>query len=140
MRNGTYCPLSQQKAINLMSSLMDFEPRTENEKAVYPKLVDEASQFWQNRKSRISMAEKGVPAIEWAVLIAGALITVLFTYFFALEHLKLQMLMTSMVAMLISLNLTLLLLFAYPFSGQLAVPEGPFKSIQTIFASSEGKE
>jgi hypothetical protein len=135
MRQGTYCPLSRQKAVDLMSSLMDFEPKTQSEQLVYPKLVDEASQFWQNRASRISMAENGMPAIEWAVLIAGALITVSFTYFFVLEHLRLQILMTSMVAMLISLNLTLLLLFAYPFSGELAVQNGPFNSVQKLFSS-----
>lgn len=138
MRAGTFCPISRAKAIDLMTSLMDLEPKTERERQVYPQLISEASQFWQNRQARISMAEKGIPAVEWVVLISGAIITIFFTYFFALEHIGLQLLMTVMVAVLIALNFTLLLLFAYPFSGDLSVQAHPFESIRELFNGHTG--
>lgn len=135
MRSGSFCSLARTKAVNLMTSLMDYEPQTEREKAVYPQLVAESSQFWKDRQARVSIAGKGVPPFEWAVLVTGAFITVFFTFFFAVENLPLQVLMTAMVAILISLNLSLLLLYAYPFSGALSVQPKPFESISDIFTS-----
>jgi hypothetical protein len=139
LQEGTYCPLSQRKAIDLMSSLMDFEPKTEREKAVYSQLISEASQFWENREERVSIAEKGIPFVEWVVLIAGAIITIVFTYCFALEHTPLQAVMTAMVATLLSLNLALLLIFGYPFRGDLAVQTQPFSSIRELLVPDTSK-
>lgn len=133
MRCSTYCPLARTKAVELMEGLMNFEPQTENEKAIYPQLINEASQFWQNRQARIKMASKGLPAAEWTALIAGALILVVFTYMFGMENIRLQVLMTTLVSMLISLNLILLLLFAYPFSGDLGLAPDAFQSLKEIF-------
>jgi hypothetical protein len=133
MSSATYCPIAEAKAIDLMELLMDFAPRGENEKDLYPQMVQEASQFWQNRQSRLNIAEKGIPTAEWVVLIAGALIVIFFTYLFGLENFRLQVIMTALVAILISLNLVLLLLFAYPFSGDLSIQSDAFNTVKGIF-------
>jgi hypothetical protein len=121
-----------------MQELVDFEPKTDSQRALYPIMINDASAFWQNRQTRISMAQNGVPTVEWVVLICGAVITVAFTYFFGLQNVKLQLVMTAMVAMLIALNLILLLLFAYPFSGDLCVQDEPFANLQELFQSMTG--
>lgn len=133
MKCSTYCPLARQEAVGLMDTLMSFEPTTENEKALYPLMVQEASQFWQNRQARIRIASQGLPAAQWVALIAGAFILIAFTYLFGLENVRLQIVMTVLVSVLIALNMVLLLLFAYPFSGDLALTPAPFSSIQEIF-------
>jgi hypothetical protein len=138
MTGGEQCPVAQQKAIILMKGLLDFQPATENEKALYPQMVQEGTQFWQNRQTRISMAAKGVPPIEWVVLIIGAITTIVFTYFFGLEDLRLQAIMTAMIAMLISLNLMLFVFFDYPFRGDLSVKTDAFRSVQNIFKEAGG--
>lgn len=134
MQEGSYCPVARSMAVGLMEKLMDFEPKTENEKALYPQMVQEASQFWQSRQARISMADKGIPLVEWITLVVGAVITIFFTYFFGMQNLRLQMIMVGMVATLIALNLALVLMFAYPFSGDLSIQDGAFKSVLGIFA------
>jgi hypothetical protein len=135
MSEGTYCPIARGKAVDLMESLMDFEPRTEKEKTIFPEIVHEASLFWQNRQARLGIAEKGIPIVEWVVLVTGAAMTVIFTYFFGVENAKLQVVMTAMVAVLIALNLGLLLLFASPFSGDLAVHVDAFNDLQSILGT-----
>jgi hypothetical protein len=45
--------------------------------------------------------------------------------------------MTALVAMLISLNFSLLLFFAYPFNNDLGIKEAAFKSVENIFAPSQ---
>lgn len=133
MCTGQSCPVAREKAIDLMTAILDLNVQSEKEKALYPQLVQEASEFWQNRQERLSIAEKTVPAAEWILLIAGALITLLFTFFFGLENLALQLVMTALVGMLMALNLTMLLLFAYPFSGDMAVQAKPFKALKDVF-------
>lgn len=134
MDQGTFCPIARRMVIGLSQSLVDFEPVTENQKALYPIIIADASEVWQNRRSRTNMAVHGVPMVEWITIIVGGVITVFFTFFFGLEHLKLQIAMTAMVAMLISLNIYLILLFGYPFSGDLKIPTDSFRLNQGIFA------
>jgi len=134
MDQGTYCPIARRLVIGLSQSLVDFEPVTENQKAIYPQMISDASDVWQNRRSRTNMAVHGVPEVEWVTIIFGGIITVFFTFFFGLENLKLQIAMTAMVAMLISLNIYLILLFGYPFSGDLKIPTDAFRLNQGIFA------
>jgi len=133
MGDGNACPMAQERAINLLKTLLEFKPQNEDEKTLYPQMVQEGTDFWQNRQSRISMAEKGVPAIEWVVLIVGAITTIVFTYFFVLDDLRLQMIMTAMIAMLIALNIMLFVFFDYPFRGDLSVKTDAFRSVQAIF-------
>jgi hypothetical protein len=115
-----------------MQSLIDFEPKTENEKALYPQMVSEAREFWQHRQARISMAERGIPFVEWLALIAGAVVIVIFSYLFGLENIWIQILMTSMISLVISLSLTLILLFATPFRGDLSVQSAAFNALDYI--------
>jgi len=67
------------------------------------------------------------------VLIVGGVAVVVFTYFFGLEHVKAQIAMTSMVALLIVLNLYLILLFAYPYSGDVKVSTQALEADLDIF-------
>lgn len=133
MDSGKYTPAARRMAIGIIQDLLDFEPTTERQKALYPQMMSDATQVWQSRRLRINMAVHGVPAIEWITLIVGAVITVFFTFFFGLENLRLQIAMTAMVAVLISLNVYLVLLFGYPFSGDLAIGTEAFRINQGIF-------
>lgn len=137
MSCGGYCPVSRDKAVDLMRMLVDFVPQNDIEKSLYPSLVQESSAFWQNRQSRLLSAQNHIPLFEWTVLILGAFIVIVFTFFFGLEHLKLQVLMTGLLGMLISLNFSLLLFFAYPYNSDLGIQADAFKSVQDVFGSDE---
>jgi hypothetical protein len=136
MSKGQISTDARRIVIKLSKLLVSFEPVTENQKALYPQLVQESTELWDNRRMRVNMALYGVPAVEWIALIAGGAVTVIFTYFFGLEHLRLQICMTAMVAILISLNLVLLLMFGYPFSGSISISPDSFRLVQDVF---EGK-
>ncbi len=119
--------------VHLNVELSTFEPQTENQKAIYPLLLGAASDVWHTRRERTNFAIHGPPVVEWVSLVIGSIITVFFTYFFNSQHLKIQVVMTSMVALLISLNLYLFLLFSYPFSGDVCVGADPFEVDLMIF-------
>ncbi len=93
--------------------------------------------FWNNRRIRVVFASHGIPFLEWFVLVAGGVITVTFTYFFRLDHLRIQVAMTSLVATIIALNLYLILMFGYPFSGDIKVSSDSFQVTQAIISHRE---
>ncbi|WP_165071198.1 bestrophin-like domain [Paludisphaera rhizosphaerae] len=126
-------------AIELLQTVFAYEPKSSREEQLFATQVQAAADFWNFRRTRLVHAsQSGLPTLEWMVLISGGVITVVFAYFFKVEHLRLQLAMTSMLAAVIALNLYLILMFASPFSGDLqVVPEG-FHLTRVILDEVEG--
>jgi len=135
MDDGKESTDTRNKALKIMKALNAFEPQTNNESDMYQTVLSEACQLWDNRRARTNVAQYGVPVEEWMVLIAGGIVTIFFTYFFGMESLPLQVLMTTMITTLIGLNLLLVLWFGYPFSGDRKVHPSAFQVDQEVFAT-----
>lgn len=133
MATGHASKAARKTAFALARGLDGFEPTTESQKAVFPMLLEQIRDLWDYRRERIGTAEFGIPAVEWFVLIAGGAVTVLFAGLFRTESVSLQRFLTALTALLIGLNLYLVSLFGYPFSGELTVSSRPFASDIAIF-------
>jgi hypothetical protein len=117
---------ARRTALALAQSLDDFEPQTEAHKTVYPFLLEKISELWDMRRDRGGTALYGIPAVEWVSLILGAVVTVFFAGLFSVGNDRLQMVVTTLTALVIGLNLYLVCLFGYPFAGELSVSSRPF--------------
>ena len=119
-----------QKARMTMWLLLDvvkkIEPRNENQKALLPILMSEAITTWSERRERRDKVDMGIPGVEWFVLLTGAVVTIIFTYFFTISVSKAQLLMTAMISFLVAINLYLVMLFGEPFSGDLKIDTTAF--------------
>jgi len=115
---------------NLMEEIKRVEPVTENQKAVFPILLEEILMAWENRRERIEQSEAAIPSIEWVALISGAVITVFFTYFFSISFSLAQSVMTFLVTLFIGLNLYLVYCFGEPFTGELHISDRGFVVIR----------
>lgn len=124
---------ARKTAVALFRSLNDYEPTTEAEKAVYPAIIDLVRQLWDNRRERAHGAEFGIPAIEWAALLLGGAATVVLLGLYAVENVGLQRLAVGLAAAVIAINLYLVMLFGYPFAGELSVSRRPFEIDIDIF-------
>jgi hypothetical protein len=133
MAQGQASTTARRLAFELLKGLDGFEPATESEKAVFPMLLEQMRELWDCRRERIGTARYGVPAIEWFVLIVGGAVTVLFAGLFRTQSVSLQRFLTALAALLIGLNLYLVSLFGYPFSGELTVSSRPFQVDIAIF-------
>lgn len=140
MDDARFSPVARKMLMKLLEDITSFEPKTQNQQALYPMLVQSAMTLWDCRCDRINVARQGIPVIEWATLIIGGVITVFFTYFFGLDSIKIQTVMVGMVTVLISLNLYLFMLFAYPFSGDVCIRPEPFDIDKSIFEKRIDKE
>jgi hypothetical protein len=108
-------------AFDLMRATRDWEPVAESEKAIYSAAIEVASEFWNARRHRIVASQRGIPPLEWCLVIVGGVVTVSLTYVFVFDDLRVQITLTAMVALLISLNIFLILSFGYPFSGDMSI-------------------
>ncbi|HEY2158091.1 MAG TPA: hypothetical protein VGH33_20855 [Isosphaeraceae bacterium] len=122
---GRHAPEARAAGVRLITTVTSFEPKGEREQAIYASMLTAAGELWNARRQRTSRGVNAVPALEWVVLIGGGVVTVVFTYFFRLRQWRTQVAMTSMVSTVIALNIYLVLMFGYPYSGDLKVsPDG----------------
>jgi hypothetical protein len=89
------------------------------------------------RRMRMVEAEEGIPAVLWAVLVFGGIITVSFTYLFGLENTWSHRLMVAAVAGLIALVLFTVGSLEYPFSGGTRVGPEAFELVLDRFEASD---
>lgn len=134
MREKKMSTKAAANAFALWTAITDFQPTDPNMQAVRQICLEEMSQLGDNRRKRIVSSLHGVSPVLWTALIIGAFLTVSFMYFFGVNSLRGQLLMTAIVAASISMNVYLVYLFGYPFSGAYRLqPEG-FLAARTIFA------
>lgn len=133
MAQGRMSREARQAALDLSRTLDDFEPTTEAHKIVLPIAIEQLREMWDCRRERAGTVTSGIPIVEWVALIIGGAVTVLFAGLFAVDSGRLQALTTSLLALVIGLNLYLVSLFGYPFAGTLSVSSRPFSVDLGIF-------
>ncbi|MFL5864123.1 MAG: DUF4239 domain-containing protein [Solirubrobacteraceae bacterium] len=95
--------------------------------------IHDASTATEERRSRILQSSSQIPGTLWAVLIAGAIITITFTYLFGVDTLRHHALMVSALATLIGLSLLVILTLNLPYTGDVAVkPEAMQNAIESF--------
>jgi len=124
---------ARMTALKLAQSLRSFEPLTEAHKIIYPSLLEQIRELWDRRRDRGCTAEYGIPVVEWVALVVGAAVTLFLGSLLHVGSRRLKLVVTSMTALVIGLNLYLICLFGYPFAGELSVSNRPFRVDVAIF-------
>jgi len=132
MEKGESDTKAKDLAFSMLQTVKVIEPVTENQKAIYPNLLSLLSDFLDSRRERTRGANFGEPAVEWIILITGAIITIIYTFFFTIESDAIHLLMRGMATLMILMSLYLILLFGSPFSGDLKVSPDPFKRVTQL--------
>ena len=91
-----------------------------------------------SRRERLDLADGILPSVVWLVLFTGAGVVVGFTFFFGLDNLSVQMLMTGMLALLITLSLFVALSIDHPFTGPSAIKPVAMERILHDFTERSG--
>jgi len=133
MSRGEHDPESRRTILQLMAQVRDWEPSTESEKAVYATSLVAATELWNARRERLLLSTQGIPALEWVAVIVGGVVTVGVTYVFVLEDIHVQYALTALVSLVVALNIYLIVMFGYPFSGDLRVSSESFRNALTFF-------
>lgn len=120
-KEGTIAPYQK-----LWRDVISYTPRNESEQQCYGLLLTDLQDLSDARKYRMVSAKSQLSPVLWAVLISGGVMIVLFTYFFFVENLITQLLMTSAVVVFLSMNVYLIYTCQDPYRPELGAKEAAF--------------
>ncbi len=115
---------------------LGYEPQSESEKIFFSESVSKLNQAGELRMQRIGDAGSGIHPILWVVLLAGGVITIIFTFFFGTENVRPHIIMSALCAALIALMLFITLVLDYPFTGELSIKPDAFNAVIHIIEGS----
>ncbi|MBX9567850.1 MAG: DUF4239 domain-containing protein [Candidatus Obscuribacterales bacterium] len=110
----------------LWSEITAYNPQEPNEQQCYASMLSNMEDLSAARKFRTVAAKNGLSPVLWSVLIAGGVGIVLFTYFFFVENMLAQTLMTAFVTMFISMNVYLIHICQNPYRPELGAKDAGF--------------
>ncbi|MES2273970.1 MAG: DUF4239 domain-containing protein [Chlamydiota bacterium] len=115
----------------IWKSYYDITIRDEKTKIWYAESISKLDNFMNARLSRQFSSWQHLGTMMWTLLIVGAVVTISFMYFFGLESLHVQMMMTALIAGYLSFMLYLV----FSLDNVLKGPEGiKPDSLEQIYA------
>ena len=130
---GTYVEASIPAYQGLWHAVVDLEPKTNRETTCFASMIDSLKRLSDARRYRMSARKRGLSPIVWVVLCAGAVMIIMFTYFFRTDSARTQTLLTVFVSLFVTLNLLLVWLFENPYRSELQIKRGAFYFKPSIF-------
>lgn len=110
----------------LWKTVTRYTPTNNRDSQSYSIMLGNMEELTAARRFRMVSAKGGLPMVLWAVLIAGGVLTIWFTYFFYMESLVAQIIMTAGVAIFMSMNVYLIYICQNPYRVELGVKRSGF--------------
>lgn len=129
MEQGRLSPRAEKLSDELREKVVDLDPGTAGEQAIYSQVLTLVQQLGENRNLRLLEAREGIPFILWFVLIGGGIITVALTYLFGMKTFWLHVVTVAALAMIIALILYTIHALEYPFDGTVKVDPEAFEIV-----------
>jgi hypothetical protein len=104
-------------------------------RAIVSEIFRQLDRMTESRRARLIAAEGAVPNVIWLVLLGGAAVTIVFTFFFGTESLRAQTVMTALLALLIFSELLIVVAIDRPFAGSVKVQPNALAHVLADFES-----
>lgn len=126
-------PATRRALDAIYSTLLSFQPSSPREIALLPEILRQLDAITLARNARLIAADGIVPSVIWPVLFGGAVVTIVFTFFFGTRNLWAQTAMTVLLSLLIFSELLIIIAVDYPFSGPIRVEPSVFGRVLAEF-------
>jgi hypothetical protein len=100
---------------------------------VMSEILYQLDQMTQARRARLIASGGAVPGVIWLVLFGGAIVTIVFTFFFGTRNLRVQVMMTGLLALVIFGELMAIVAIDRPFTGPVKVEPAPLAYVLADF-------
>ncbi len=137
MAKGQQSLRTQAALDQLWRAYLEINPQTSRESTLYDQSLSTLRDMSDSRRLRLFSSRNDLPLVIQFLLWGGGLITIAFTYFFGVESIRAQSLMTAALTGIISFNLFLVLALDNPFHGYLRAPAEPLRAILERLQSIE---
>ncbi len=121
MTKGTLALSAVSDVENIAREIETFSPANTGQQDAHQIAMQELLRTFDARRERILATSASVSPILWFGLIAGATATLGFTFFFGVQNRIVQLLMTGILAALITIMFVVIKEFDTPFSGVNAI-------------------
>jgi hypothetical protein len=128
MDNGKPSLKAHAQLLEIWREGQRFDPHTEREQIIIGKIVDTLVDLDDARRGRLLAARSALPKPLWFVLIAGAVITIGFSFLFGLKNVIAHGVITTLLAASIGLGLFIIAALG-PFSGSLRLSPEAFTAV-----------
>jgi hypothetical protein len=122
---------------DIRATIQGYEPRTAAGEQLYAEGLDQVQRLADARRTRLVVAEEGLPTVLWVVLIVGGIVVVGFSYLFGMENTVAHALMVVALAGVIALVLFTIAAMDHPFTGAARVGPEAFELVLERFETSK---
>src|SRR5205823_6167018 len=88
------------------------------------------------RRDRLQGSQSSLPSVLWWVIILGAFVNIIITWFFVSDHVGYHLVLTILLALLLGSLLFLTAAMDNPFQGQFTIDPGSFNQVLTQMSGS----
>jgi hypothetical protein len=126
---STYSTGAMRKLLNFFNTMNE---KTASNRELYGESLKRVNTLAEYRRLRIFAGDDTVPHVIWIVLLAGAIITISYTYFFGMKNVRAQYMATAALTVTITLILFLIYILDHPFAGTNKVSDAPLRQVIEI--------
>lgn len=132
---GVASAKAERSLDRLFPLVLGIEPAGVREQNVADELVRRLNSLADHRRERVLDAQSRMPSLVWAALIAGAVVTISFTFFFGNRNARAHSFMTALLSGFITLLLYVIHDVDSPYSGDARLEPDAMKAVQRRIAS-----
>lgn len=100
-------------------------PADIHEQAIYSSILNSLTELTKYRNLRLYAAQDEVPSVIWIAMIAGAIITIGFTYLFGTENIWAHVTIIALLGAMIAIIMYVVIELAHPFLGAVSIRPPP---------------
>ena len=111
------------------NTLLQFEPTKKSQEILMESSMVLLNRIYELRRVRLQNVTQGLPASLWYVIIFGAFVNIIITWFFRTDRFVIHIVMVSMFAALLGSLVFLIAAMDNPFRGEFSVTSEAFELI-----------
>ncbi len=128
-RRGMLPTENSEPLDKFQTNFESFVPATEEQKVLAADISREFDTLEGSRSIRLDSVNAELPPPLWALILMGALICIVLTWFFHMESLKMHVWMTVLLALLLGLMVFMVAALDNPYRGEVSVSPAPFERV-----------
>ncbi|SNR81019.1 bestrophin-like domain [Hymenobacter mucosus] len=102
-------------------ALLHTDVPTRALQVLHGEVIETFNTLVELRRQRIESVGTGVPAVLWAAVLIGALVTIGFSYCFVVASFRLHALLTGLLALMVGIMVFLIAALDHPYLGEVSV-------------------
>ncbi|MDD2769336.1 MAG: DUF4239 domain-containing protein [Methylococcus sp.] len=110
----------------LQGILTAIQPASINQQVMLAEAYGAFNKVIEARRIRMDAVNTGIPLVFWAVILVGAVLSVVLTYVFHLPSLKTHTLLTGLFSLFLGFVIFLVAAMDNPFRGEMSVSPEPY--------------